>query len=342
MGELPPACERASSVLGPTCENGVIYYLDKARAALGMQPYRLPPNFVSLQPDQQTLILTNLDRLEYPARLPIVGLNSALTASAEEGVAREGDPFLPASAVDEWRAYESNWAGYSNALMAYYVYAYDDGYGSGNLDCKKPGDGGCWGHRQTITDELGTLSASPSSSPWPTFMGASAGSKNGGPSGAAMIVATSDGSPLVYYSWAQAVAEGAGTYPYDPGTPILQSDALPLALSLVSSPARRGKTRIKIEGTKILVGRPVEVRVSHQHIPCALPEDGFKGPCRWVPTGRKTTRHMVIGHHSEITVAVGEWERAAVHVQTRGFAYGGLHYRSITERTVLIGPKPHR
>jgi len=45
----------------------------------------------------------------------------------------------------------SNWAGgQANALLAYYGWMYDDGYGSGNLSCATPRASGCWGHRHNI------------------------------------------------------------------------------------------------------------------------------------------------------------------------------------------------
>jgi hypothetical protein len=34
---------------------------------------------------------------------------------------------------------------------------YDDGKGSGNLDCPAKGGPGCWGHRHGILDNFGTV-----------------------------------------------------------------------------------------------------------------------------------------------------------------------------------------
>jgi hypothetical protein len=333
LGELPLACTKASTILGPTCENGVIYYLDQAREAIGLPQYRLPANFTALAPDKQILILTNLDRSAYQGLAAVTGLNSDLTAAAETGVANEADPLAPLSLTDGWNGFQSNWAGWGNALMGYYVWAYDDGYGSRNLDCQEPDSPGCWGHRETILNNMAQSGL---------FMGASAGSKNGGKTGSAMIIAVSQADPPLYYTWAEAQAEGAGTYPYDPGVPILESDALPLSLALSAKWAGVHRVTIKIRGTHVLVGRPIEVRVSHQYVPCALPKARPHAPCHWVSLGKRSTKKMVLGSKSEITVTVREWERAAIHVQSEPFNFGGLHYRSVMERTVVLGPKPHR
>jgi hypothetical protein len=47
------------------CQNALIYYLDQARADLGLGPYQLPADFLALSDNQQTFILTNLDRIAY-------------------------------------------------------------------------------------------------------------------------------------------------------------------------------------------------------------------------------------------------------------------------------------
>jgi hypothetical protein len=202
LGRLPLSCERAPT--GATCENVSIERLDAARAKLGLGPYRLPSGFVALAPARQWLILANLDRIAYALR-PIRGLTLPLNASARQGAQAREDPnpwALVAGLPGQSEvAFASNWAGgQQNALLAYYGWMYDDGYGSGNLDCSSPTAPGCWGHRQDVLafPAAATLS-----------MGAAA-IVHGDPSYALTIVATSTAPWPYSYTWAKAQADGAG------------------------------------------------------------------------------------------------------------------------------------
>ena len=87
-------------------------------------------------------MLANLDRVAYAQR-PIRGLVLPLDAIAKQGaLAREDPNPWPAVAGlpgQSQIAFASNWAGgQHNALLAYYGWMYDDGYGSRNLDCSSP------------------------------------------------------------------------------------------------------------------------------------------------------------------------------------------------------------
>jgi len=215
LGELPSACQQAP--VSGVCENAVIYYLDKARGVLGLGPYSLPADFASLPGDQQIFILSNLDRL--PEGLPpVLGLNIALDSSALEGIASDSDPSAPSELAplgSTWSS-TSNWAGnFSNALDAYYEWMYDDGYEGTNLTCTAPSDEGCWGHRQNV---LTSFSAEAGGS---LSMGVAAGVNESGKRGFAMIILYTNipEPPTHYYTWADAISEGATTTAYDPGTP---------------------------------------------------------------------------------------------------------------------------
>jgi hypothetical protein len=202
VGPLPQICESAPT--GRACENVAIERLDAARAKLGLHPYLLPRDFVTLSPPRQWLILANLDRLAY-ARRPIRGLTLALDAVARQGAQAREDP-NPWSVVaglpgQSQIAFASNWAGgQQNAVLAYYGWMYDDGYGSGNLDCSSPTAAGCWGHRQDVLAFPGGPALS---------MGAAA-IVHGDPSYALTIVATSTAPWPYSYAWATAQADGAG------------------------------------------------------------------------------------------------------------------------------------
>ena len=59
-------------------------------------------------------------------------------------------------------------------------------------------------------------------------MGAATGREKRGEAGYAQLITTSTGpTPDYYYTWAEAQADGAGTYPYDPGVPQLDNRRQP-------------------------------------------------------------------------------------------------------------------
>jgi hypothetical protein len=208
LGPLPSQC--ASAPTGARCINAAVFYLDQARAKLHLAPYQLPAGFVKLAPDRQILILSNLDRAAY--HLPtITGVTRSLDKVArggtpgDPGVRGDGDPVLNAPGVQT----TSNWAvGFPNIVLAYEAWMYDDGPGSGNLDCTPSNHTGCWGHRQDVLADLLT--------PGPTAMGVAAGRDVGGRPSYAMLIARGHSSYTSGYSyrWSQAVAAGAGKHDY--------------------------------------------------------------------------------------------------------------------------------
>lgn len=209
MGPLPAWCYAKPT--GAICENGVLYNLDRARKSVGLASYKVPASFTRLSPEDQMLILTNLDRSAYGIT-PAAGLVPSLDTRAAEGVAVENDPFASAIPGGTILGYAANWAGeFRTVLEAYYVWMYDDGYPGENLDCSSPSSPGCWGHRRD------TLFAIPGTTP---LLGAAAGWSSRHLRGYAMLVVAAQltHAPSYSYSWARAVADGAGRHPYNPGS----------------------------------------------------------------------------------------------------------------------------
>jgi hypothetical protein len=201
LGAFPHACSAAPA--GVTCEDAAIARLDVGRAALGLGPYRLPANFVTLLPPRQLLILANLDRIAYSLR-PIAGLSLALDAIAKQAAKAREDPnpqaVLLALRGQQRIGFASNWAGGApNAPVAYFEWMYDDGYGSGNLDCTSRSAPGCWGHRHSVF----AFAAGPT-----LTMGAAA--VPGEQSYALTVVETSTPGWPYSYTWAKALSDGAG------------------------------------------------------------------------------------------------------------------------------------
>lgn len=216
LGSMPSVCSQATPPM-PLCGNAVIYYLDQARATMGLGPYNLPANFLSMAPDQQMFILSNLDRISY-ALPPVAGLNAGLSADAAKGAEENRDPEVDFSKSSSFAfIYGSNWAGsFSSVMMTYFFWYYSDGFESGNADCPTATSPGCWGHRRNILLALPT----PSKGPEVLYSMGAAKTTDQGNSYAQLIVVTDPSNPPpYYYSWAQAVLEGAGTNIYSVSAP---------------------------------------------------------------------------------------------------------------------------
>lgn len=167
---LDPASAMACAAdpSGGACVNGVLHDINAARAAEGVGPMVLPSDFRSLNVGAQLLAVSNIERVDRGLQL-VLGLSRALDQDAAASVRREQDPVPSAMYGDAWSA---NWeGGYPSALEADYVWMYDDGYGSGNLDCRSPGAAGCWGHRHDILASFAS----------PVVMGAASGTGAFGP-----------------------------------------------------------------------------------------------------------------------------------------------------------------
>lgn len=91
---------------------------------------------------------TNLERTAR-GLAPLAAMASTLDAAALGGATSSQDPLPPAGfPASQWG---SNWAGaLGNPLETVYLWMYDDGVGSSNIDCHQAGDSGCWAHRQNV------------------------------------------------------------------------------------------------------------------------------------------------------------------------------------------------
>jgi hypothetical protein len=187
------------------CLQSALEAIDNARAAEGVKAMVLPTGFASLSVAQQLFVAVNLERVDRGLP-PFRGLTAGLNANAQRGADIANDPPDPGTDYD---VVDTEWAGgSSNGLDAVYGWMYDDGVGSGNLDCPKRGGAGCWGHRHGILDNFGTVGT--------LVMGAAlnptsdTGDDKGGPSMAASLSITSRPVTGYTYTWAQ-VTTGVGS-----------------------------------------------------------------------------------------------------------------------------------
>jgi hypothetical protein len=267
VGKLPEVCSGAPT--SARCTNAAVSYLDQARASLGLGPYDLPADFVSLSPDEQAFILTNLDRTAY-GLAAVPGLTAELNGDAEFGVQSDSDP---SSTDADFGDYSGNWAGgYTNMAVAYEAWVYDDGPGSTNLDCTASNPSGCWGHRHTVLDSFdgsGMLA-----------MGAAAGTDRAGADGYAMLLGEGDTryAPAYTYTWAQAQRDGAGTNSYRADPPQVAAPVATKVIGPASSPPKpkpkptHSRPSLRITGIRLL-RQTLRIQIAarkHAQLRCAF------------------------------------------------------------------------
>ncbi|MDA8343336.1 MAG: hypothetical protein M0007_14095 [Actinomycetota bacterium] len=188
----------------PTCLEAEVQATDAARAREGLGPLHLPARFGSLSPEEQLFVLADIERVSRGEQ-PVLGLASALSLDAQRAAVAGNDPRFRFSTVPSSSWWGSNWAtGVLNAADANYTWMYADGPGGFNVECPHGGAAGCWGHRANIlaSPHGGTL-----------IMGAGALTLPTGLSSVSELfvsVHSPRDIPPLTYTWAQAVAAGAG------------------------------------------------------------------------------------------------------------------------------------
>jgi len=197
----------------PACVRADLAEIDAARAKEGVNPMDLPANYAQLTGAQQQFVVINLERVD--RRVPaVVGLTSPINALAAAGANAGTDPEFPASGLS-WGG--SIWAaGFASTLEADFAWMYNDGPGSDNIACLTPTASGCWGHRDVILEN-------------PTCArlveGAADAFTNSVTQYAAELQQPTGAQPALVYSWATAVAAGAGSPPasarHHPSAPVV-------------------------------------------------------------------------------------------------------------------------
>ena len=144
------------------CDQAALADIDAARAREGYGPLVLPLDYGLLTVPAQLVATANAERAS--RGLPTMAENSAVDSMAATGARNGTDPRGPAG-----YGWAGNWAyNYPTALAADFVWMYDDGPASPNIDCTAGNQSGCWGHRRNIL------------SPWGGAAGGGAYEVNGG------------------------------------------------------------------------------------------------------------------------------------------------------------------
>jgi hypothetical protein len=130
------------------CDAAALVDFNSVRASEGLPSMTLPSGFDTLSVPLQMLAISNVERVDR-GLAPVAGLSSNLDVLAQDGADNDQDPTWPSPFPGT--AGTSNWAGAGNsALLDDFLFMYDDGYGSPNIDCSTPTDSGCWGHRHNV------------------------------------------------------------------------------------------------------------------------------------------------------------------------------------------------
>jgi hypothetical protein len=200
---------QAQGPMSPACLAATLQATDAARAREGIGPLALPGDYSSLTAAEQLFVLTDSERVDrgLPPALGLVDqFDQAALVAAQDDTDPAPGAVPPGVGILRWA---SNWGESAGALGSNYNWMYDDGPGSGNEACGG-GGGGCWGHRDNI---LGFSAAQLASAGGTLVMGAA----EAAPPAAAPwlsdteLFAVISGHPAYYvYTWAQAVAAGAG------------------------------------------------------------------------------------------------------------------------------------
>lgn len=188
----------------PGCLAAILAAVNNARAKEGVRPMVLPPGFASMSVPEQLLVTTNLERVDRGLP-PFAGLTQGLDANALVGARQADDPPDPDNAIGD----DEEWSGGAvNGLDADYGWMYDDGRGSANADCPRSGGAGCWGHREGILDNFGTVGTMAMGAAFTTTRNLPEEGFAGGTSMAMTLVAQSAPPASYVLTWARAQAGG--------------------------------------------------------------------------------------------------------------------------------------
>jgi hypothetical protein len=185
------------------CLGAIVSAIDHARAAEGVKPMTLPADFARLSIPAQMLVAVDQERVDRGLP-PFTGLSATLDANAERGARTANDPPNPDGVIGD----DTEWSGGAvNGLDADYGWMYDDGRGSGNLDCPRRGGPGCWGHRHGILDNFGTVGTMVMGAAFDPTGDSAASGWAGGTSMAITLAATVSPPGSLLVSWPQVLTD---------------------------------------------------------------------------------------------------------------------------------------
>jgi hypothetical protein len=180
--------------------------IDRARAAEGVGPMRLPADFGQLSPAEQVFVAVDRERVDR-GLAPFRTLSADLSASDARAASRGQLPPTPDSpyldADTEW------FGGLANGLDVDYEWMYQDGPGSGIPNCSGTDQRGCWTDRHIVLDRFGTPAIVLGAAVDPT--GDRSPDDRGGPSLAATFAVDRSVPGPALLTWSQVVQASAAS-----------------------------------------------------------------------------------------------------------------------------------
>ena len=197
------------------CTSFVLGAINNARGIEHLRPMILPRNWYALTDAQQLFVVADLERVARGLP-PYLGINAALSASAQHAAATTQDPSVAAGFTigndDEgYPAMGGAWSGGYSVLVADYLWMYSDGWGgseatTSNVACTSNIAAACWAHR----DEL--IGSDPGFNPGVGLttstceMGVGFAIVNGSGSFVDLIEKPAATPPAMNFTWARNVA----------------------------------------------------------------------------------------------------------------------------------------
>ena len=226
-------CVHGSRLLGvvhlsfPTGDNSsactlfLLRAIDAARTREGLEALVLPTNWYTLSVAQQLFVVADIERVDR-GLAPYLGLNRALSASAQRAAGARADPGVARGFRVARRhgavEFGSTMATGFSVLEADYIWMYDDGWGGGstsNLACTGPGAPGCWGHRDQLLGSDSPYNPGVGLGCRVCEMGTGFAVEAGTGSFTDLVERPGGAAPPMYFTWAQDVAPYLAT----PGGP---------------------------------------------------------------------------------------------------------------------------
>jgi len=183
------------------CTNFVLRAINRARHLERVRSMTLPTNWYRLSTAQQLFVVIDLERVDRGLP-PYLGLNSALSRSAQRGALTTRDPDVASGFV--MGAMGSTWAGADSVLEADFSWLYDDGWGgtpaaTSNYDCTSPTASRCWGHREILLGRFTGLGCAICE------LGTGFAPVRGSGSYAVLVERPAGPAPATVFSWARNV-----------------------------------------------------------------------------------------------------------------------------------------
>ena len=197
-----------------TCTSYILRAINTARAHEQLPALILPSNFYALSPQERVFVIVDLERTARGLP-PYLGLNRQLHAAAQAAAVQGVDPsmatnFRAGRDPENVLGMGSTFASGYNALVADYVWMYEDGWGGSasttpNVDCTSLFALGCWGHRDELLGYDGTSDAGVGLHCTTCEMGTGFALVQGTGSFTSLIELPAARPPHMYFTWAKDV-----------------------------------------------------------------------------------------------------------------------------------------